>query len=354
MAEALMRARDIGQQILKDITVEEFNGHATNKGEYHAEEIIGKGSFGTVFLAASKDGRRVAIKVTKTDFGYWTILTNGTSATSRQARNEVKCLRQLDHPYILELLDAYDFTSASGGKGSAIVTEYCAKGNLQQYLEKYRPNEAERLKWCQQLAEAMKYIHSKGIIHRDIKPDNLLIDSKDDVRIADVGIAKVAWEFGTGLMGITDIPYEMYMSGYFAPPAYMPPEALGHQPRYHRQSDIFSLGLVFVMIVESPTGRLIPYAQYAGRREVLGILLHDVKDARSCLPTDLLVMQFTYASQSEISLFNKMLVFDYHRRPTADDVLTDIKEMNRARGIKLSQVSYMNVAPGPKESGCYC
>ena len=352
MAEALMRAQDIGQQILKDITVEEFNGHATNKGEYHAEEIIGKGSFGTVFLAASKDGRRVAIKVTKTDFGYWTILTNGTSATSRQARNEVKCLRQLDHPYILELLDAYDFTSASGGIGSAIVTEYCAKGNLQQYLERYRPGEAKRLKWCHQLAEAMKYIHSKDIIHRDIKPDNLLIDSEDDIRIADVGIAKPAWEFGTGLMGITDVPYEMYMRGHFAPP-----EALGYQPCYHRQSDIFSLGLVFVMIVESPAGSLIPYAQYGRTREVLGKLLHNETGARSCFPTDLLAMQFNTASLSEKRLFDKMLAADYRRRPTADDVLIDIKEMNRVRGIKLSPAPYWsNVAIATRliKSGCCC
>lgn len=354
MAETLMRARDIGQQILKDVTLEEFNSHASKSGEYHAERIIGKGFFGTVFLATSKSGRKVAIKVTKTDFGYWTLVTKATSATSRQARNEVECLRQLRHPYILELLDAYDFTSASGGKGSAIVTEYCAKGNLQQYLEKYRPGEEKRLKWCQQLAEAMKYIHSKLIIHRDIKPDNLLIDSKDDIRIADVGIAKPAWEFGMGLMGITDIPYEMYMYGIFAPPAYLPPEALDCQPRYHRQSDIFSLGLVFVMIVESPEGSLIPYAQYAGKREVLGKLLHDVTGARSCVPTDLLEIQFTYATPSETRLFNKMLAADYYNRPTADDVLTEIKDMNRVRGIKLGEVPCSGAAPGPKQSGCCC
>ena len=351
MGAGQARAQDIGQQILKDISIEEFNSHASKKGEYVSQKILGTGYFGTVFLAQSRSEQKVAIKVTKTDFGYRQLVTNGTSSRCRQARSEVECLKQLRHPYVIQLLDAYDFTSANGGKGYAIVMEYCAKGNLQQFLERTRPGVDRRFKWCQQLAEAMKYIHSMAITHRDIKPDNILIDSKDNIRIADVGIAKPAWEFATGLMGITDIPYESYMCSMVAPRAYMAPEVLDLS--YHRQSDIFSLGLVFVMIVEAPRS-LIPYARYDGERNVLGQLLHDSARARNCKPTDLLEVQFRHAFLSEKRLFDKMLAADYRQRPTANDVLEEINTMNRSRGIMISEVP-TSTAPAPQSSsGCWC
>ena len=352
MAAAQARARDIGQQILQDINIEEFNSHASKNGEYIGEKILGAGYFGTVFLATSRSGRRVAIKITKTNFGYWQLFTQGTSSRCRQARSEVECLKQLRHPYIIQLLDAYDFTSANGGRGSAIVMEYCAKGNLQQFLEGFRPGLEKRFKWCQQLADAMKYIHSKAITHRDIKPDNILIDANDDIRIADVGIAKPAWEFATGLMGITDIPYESYMCSMVAPRAYMAPEVF--DGTYHRQSDIFSLAIVFVMIVESP-GNLIPHARYDGERNVLGQLLHDSARARNCNPTDLLEVQFIHASLPEVRLFDKMLAANYRQRPTANDVLEEMNTMNRTRGISISEVPTSTEPDVPKSSsGCWC
>lgn len=353
MATAEVRAQDIGRQVFREISVEEFNRRASKGNEYAAERIIGKGYFGTVFLAKSRSGRRVAIKVAKTGFGYGTLVRRGTSSTIRQAQNEIECLRQLRHPYIIQLLDEYSFTS-DVGQGIAIVTEYCAKGNLQQYLQRNRPGVDQRFKWCQQLAEAMKHIHSKAILHRDIKPDNILIDSEDNMRIADVGIAKPAWEVATELMGVEDIPYESYMcSGWVAPPPYMAPEVFNRPRTYHRQSDIFSLGIVFVMIVESPPGELIPYVKYGGVRTVLGKLLHDVPATRSCNPTDLMEMRFTQAYLSEIRLFNKMLAADYHRRPKAYDVLAEINSMNRARGIRIDEVPDSAVAPAPiSNSGC--
>ena len=349
MATARDRARIIGQQIRKDVDIREFNSHASKEGEYVAQNILGAGYFGTVFLATSRSGQKVAIKIT--NLSSRQLVTNETPSKYLRALNEVKCLNQLCHPYIIQLLDAYIFNSANGGKGIAIVMEYCPKGNLQQFLEKYRPGVDRRFKWCQQLAEAMKYIHSKAIMHRDIKPDNILIDSKDNIRIADVGIAKPAWEFATGLMGITDIPYESYICSMVAPPPYIAPEVFDRH--YHRQSDIFSLGLVFVMIVEAP-GNLIPYARYDGERKVLGQLLHDNARARNCNPTGLLEVQFTHASSSEVRLFDKMLAADYHQRPTSNDALEEINTMNRSRGIVISEVP-TSTAPAPQSSsGCWC
>ena len=320
------------------ITLREVNDCASKNGEYHAKEKIGKGAFGTVFRARrTKDDQEVAIKICKTDVGLMQMLSLGVRSTDllRQAVREAECLNELRHPYVLELLDAYDFTSQSGKKGFALVTEYCANGNLQQYLEKKRPGEdlEKMLKWYHQLAEAMKYIHSKDITHRDIKPANILIDSNDDMRICDVGLAKVAWELSTSFKDNKDVTYEMYMSSIAGTRLYMAPEVLNKH--YPKECDIFSLGLVFVMIAEAPDDELKIRAQYGGETEGLGRILLDHDTARHLRPIDLLELEIKCASKSEQRLFNDMLEFSYKKRPTAEEVLDRIKGLHIERGFKL-------------------
>ena len=338
MAEAriVIRIDQISGMFDVKTTVEEVNRYASNLGKYRAVEEIGKGAFGTVFRALTKSDEKVAIKICKTDVSLTQILFQGIKSSSdllHQAMYEAQCLNELRHPYVLQLLDVYTFTSQRGGKGVALVTEYCAKGNLEQYLEENRPDEEMRFKWCQQLAEAMKYIHSKDIAHRDIKPANILIDSDDDMKIGDVGVAKAAWDLCSGLKGAKGIRHEMYMKTTVGTLAYMAPEVMDQH--YTKECDIFSLGLVFVMIVESPAS-LIPYARYNGERDLLGRLLHKNDAARNRRPVDLLELKLKGASKSEQKLFNHMLEYSYQKRPTAAEVVEQIEDMNRVRGIKLT------------------
>ena len=350
MAEALLLLKlgQIEEMLLMNTTVDEVNARASNGGQYRAFAEIGKGAFGTVFRARNRQGREVAIKICKTDVGFLQMMMHGVKSSDllKQAVEEAQHLNNLRHPYVLELLDVYDFTSERGGKGIALVTEYCAKGNLQQYLERFRPGEEKRFKWCHQLAEAMHYIHSKGITHRDIKPANILIDSDDDMKIGDVGVAKAAWDYGTAIKGIRDVAFQTYMCTKAGTPAYMAPEVLDEH--YTKESDIFSLGLVFVMIVESPN-ELIPYARYAGERKVLGQLMHDNAKARSCRPVDLLELEIKCATKSEVRLFDHMLEYSYHKRPTAEEVVDEIKAMNRARGIQLIMAAALLQAIAERE-----
>lgn len=335
MAEAhLLLMGHVEKMLFMKTTLEEVNSCASKGGEYRATEEIGKGAFGTVFRARNRQGHVVAIKICKTDVGFFQMLMLGLGSSDRllqQALEEARCLHKLRHPHVLQLLDVYDFASERGGKGIALVTEYCAKGNLQQYLEKYRPSEEKRFKWCHQLAVAMQYIHSKGVTHRDIKPPNILIDSDDDLKIGDVGVAKAAWDYSTAVNGVKDALFQSYMSTKAGTPAYMAPEVLDEH--YTKESDIFSLGLVFVVMVESPN-ELVPYARYAGERKVLGQMMHDNAKARSCRPVDLLQFEIKYANRSEVRLFNRMLEYSYYKRPTAKEVVEEIRDMKSARGTQ--------------------
>ena len=349
MAEALFMAKlgAIEEMLLMDTTVEEVNSKASKDGTYRALKIIGKGAFGTVFLGEhKKEGIKVAIKICKTDVGFFQMVMQGVKSKDLfdQALQEARILSQLQHPSILTMLDVYDFTSARGGRGIAIVTEYCEKGNLQQCLEKYRPSRDARFLWCFQLAKALEYIHGKRITHRDIKPANILIDGEDNVKIADVGVAKAAWDFSTSLKGITDVSFDVYMNTKAGSPAYMAPEIF--DSHYTEKSDIFSLGLVFVMIVESPAV-LIPYAKYLGNRKVLGQLLHDHPAARGCHSCDLLDMEFNHASTPEVRLFGSMLKYNYRDRPTATEVADEIEHINRV--AKITDLLILSlIQPKPK------
>lgn len=331
------------------ITLEEVNNCATKSCEYHAEEEIGEGAFGTVFRARrTKDGRQVAIKVCKTDVGFMQMISS--TALMQQAVREAKYLDELRHPYVLELLDAYDFTSKNGKKGFALVTEYYAKGNLQQYLKKERPGEEKMLKWYHQLAEAMEYIHSKSATHRDIKPANILIDSNDDMRICDVGLAKVAWEITTSFQGNQDVTYEKYMSSIAGSRLYMAPEVFNKH--YPKECDIFSLGLVFVMIAEAPDDELKIRAKYGEATDGLGYILLTHVAARGRRPIDLLELEIKCASKPEQRLFNEMLEFSYEKRPKAAEVLDRIKGLHKERGFKLLEERSAQAATSRALSCC--
>jgi fused-like protein len=186
---------------------------------YHIVELVGEGSFGKVFKARRKScGHIVAMKF---------ILKKGKNEKElRNLRTEIDILIKLNHDNIVSLLDAFETPSEF-----VVVMEF-AQGELFEILEddKTLPEE-EVQKIAKQLVRALNYLHSNRIIHRDMKPQNILIGQNGAVKLCDFGFAR-AMSYNT-----------MVLTSIKGTPLYMAPELVQEQP-YNQTADLWSLGCI--------------------------------------------------------------------------------------------------------------
>ena len=144
---------------------------------YKLLQEIGRGSFGTVWKAErEKTGQSVAVKVVE----------QSESLNWDYFQRELDFLREIEeHPYTLTILDAQLENSPP-----YIVMPLAEGGSLEQAAKESKPDLDLAQKWMWQMAEALAFIHSKGVIHCDFKPSNVLLSSGGNVRIADLGQAR--------------------------------------------------------------------------------------------------------------------------------------------------------------------
>jgi len=147
----------------------------TFKNIYKLERELGQGGFGTVFLAREDVSHRlVAIKQ-----------LNSQDATTQAAIvHEVRMVSRVNHPNVV----TYHHNFSEDGL-LFLVMEYCAGGSLRDVIRRGKVNPAEALIWIQTLAEALAVVHTKRIIHHDIKPDNILFAENGALKLSDFGIA---------------------------------------------------------------------------------------------------------------------------------------------------------------------
>jgi serine/threonine-protein kinase len=209
----------------------------TPLGRYLLLDVLGHGAMASVFRARDTQlGREVAVKV----MGM-TVATRGQGA--ERFRREAQAVAALKHPGIVEI---YDFIEATAEEPSYIVAELIEGPTLRRMLDERQarllPEVAALI--ALPLAEALAKAHAHGIVHRDVKPDNVMIEHRDDrcrVVITDFGVAHI-----TGLETMTA------SGALVGSPAYMSPE----QARAHDVgpgADIWALG---VLLYEMATGCL--------------------------------------------------------------------------------------------------
>ena len=185
-------------------------------GRYRLDELIATGGFAEVWRAYDQELQRIiAVKIPKR-----TVIDAADSFLA-----EARRVARLKHPAILPVYDV-----GLDGSECFFVSEYVEGGSLADWLLKGKRASEQACRWISAIADALDHAHSSGVIHRDIKPGNILIDAHDRALLADFGIAQSSIK-----------------TGAFAPSLgtlrYMAPEQLAGQEALP-QSDIYSLGVV--------------------------------------------------------------------------------------------------------------
>ncbi len=208
----------------------------SNVGPYRIIEPVGRGGMASVFKAyeASLD-RYVALKVLPPEF-----LHDPTFA--ERFRREAQTVARLEHPQIIPIF-AYDIDAPSGTPWMAM--RLISGGSLSQRIKRGRLAPSESARILKDVADALDYAHGAGVIHRDVKPQNVLLDDAGRVYLADFGIAKMV-----------EATAHMTQTGMITgTPQYMAPEqALGKS--IDKSIDIYALGIV---AYELFTGR-VPFS----------------------------------------------------------------------------------------------
>lgn len=204
-------------------------------------EEIGSGGFGQVFKAKHRiDGKTYAIK--------------RITYNTKKAKREVQALAELNHANIVQYRvcwegEDYDYDPEKSTNGDTsryktrclfIQMEFCDKGTLQQWLEKRNRSQEDKalvLELFEQIVTGVDYIHSKGLIHRDLKPGNIFLVDEKHIKIGDFGLATALENDGNP------------RTKYTGTPQYMSPEQKSSLMEYGKEVDIFALGLILAELL---------------------------------------------------------------------------------------------------------
>ena len=195
---------------------------------YKIKGNLGKGKFGLVKLGEHKEsGRQVAIKIINKE------VIEGMEL--ERIKSEIDILKIAKHPNIIKLYDVFE-----NEKYIYIIMEYCAGGDLFNYIEKrdFKIKESRAAEIVHKLCTAVYFLHQYGIIHRDLKPENILmtdITDDADIRLVDFGLGKM---IGPGEK--CDEPFGTF--------SYVAPEVLQEKP-YDFKVDLFAIGIITYLLV---------------------------------------------------------------------------------------------------------
>ena len=241
-------------------------------------KVLGEGAFGKVISGENTYNKeKVAVKILEKAM----IIENDDEDDFIRVQQEISILKKLKHKNVVQL---YEIINTE--KNLYLVTELCEKGELyDQVLLKKRLDEMEACKYLQDIIDGLEYLHSQDIVHRDIKLENLLLDSENNIKITDFGLSKVYPKGGL---------LHTYRGTY----AYCPPEFFGETDEGYKGefSDIWSIGVVLYTLLEG----FKPFDEF-GDEEVTEQICKGVYD-----PPD--------ASDLAIDLISKMLTLDPNER----------------------------------------
>ena len=210
-------------------------------GRYELTKLIGSGGMAEVYVAQDTVlGRKVAIKVLNEELA-------ANKKFSQRFKQEAKASSSMDHPNIVSVLDAGETTEtdAEGVKHTYayLVMEYVDGLELSKLVARGPLKVPEAIRVTKELLSAVEFAHNKGIVHRDIKPDNIMLTRQGKVKVLDFGIARAVAETFDDIATTTSI---LGTAAYFSPE-----QAQGQ--KVDIRTDLYAIGIV---LFEMLTGKV--------------------------------------------------------------------------------------------------
>jgi tetratricopeptide (TPR) repeat protein/predicted Ser/Thr protein kinase len=272
----------------------------THIGSYRVLRVLGEGGMGVIYEAEQEQPRRtVALKVIKPGMTSPELL--------RRFEQESRALARLQHPTIAQI---YEAGTADTGFGPQpyFAMELIHGRSLREYAEEHRLNTGQRLVLMIRICEAVQHAHQRGLIHRDLKPGNILVDETGQPKILDFGVARVT-DSDVESTRQTDLGQLVGTLAYMSPE-----QALGDPLEVDTRSDVYALG---VILYELLAGRL-PYDLSRKTHEAARTIQEED-------PTPLSSISRVYRGDIE-TIVAKALEKDKARRyPSASGLAADIQ-----------------------------
>lgn len=280
-------------------------------GRYEIQEVIGVGGMAVVYKAYDNiDDRTVAVKILKEEY-----LAN--EEFRRRFKNESKAIAVLSHPNIVKV-----FNVSYGDRLQYIVMEHVEGITLKEYIEQQgKLGIKETVHFTMQILRALQHAHDKGIVHRDIKPQNIMLLSNGNIKVTDFGIARFSYS-DTKTMTDSAIGSVHYIS---------PEQARGDTT--DDRADIYSVGVV---LYEMLTGQL-PFQSDNSVSVALMQLQSDPKRPRELngsIPVGL-----------EQIVMHAMQKNTKNRYQSAAEMLLDIEEFKRNPTIRFQRDFFVDNDP---------
>ncbi|XP_064861043.1 hormonally up-regulated neu tumor-associated kinase homolog A-like [Oncorhynchus nerka] len=263
--------------------------HTKRVGNYLIGRKLGEGSFAKVREGLhAMTGEKVAVKVIDKR------KAKKDSYVTKNLRREGHIQQMIRHPNITQLLDILETENSY-----YLVMELCPGGNIMNRIyDKKKLDERETQKYVRQLVMAVEHLHRAGVVHRDLKIENLLLDEQDSIKLIDFGLSNCA-----GILGYSD-PFSTQCGS----PAYAAPELLSRK-KYGPKVDVWSIGVnMYAMLTGSLPFTVEPFSLRALHQKMVD------KDMNPLPPS---------LSTAAICLLKKLLEPDPAKRPNIHQVMVD-------------------------------
>ncbi|XP_007951630.1 NUAK family SNF1-like kinase 2 [Orycteropus afer afer] len=211
--------------LMKKQAVKRHHHKHNLRHRYEFLETLGKGTYGKVKKARESSGRLVAIKSIRKD-------RIKDEQDLMHIRREIEIMSSLNHPHIIAIHEVFESSSKI-----VIVMEYASRGDLYDYIsERQRLSESDARHFFRQIVSAVSYCHQNGIVHRDLKLENILLDANGNIKIADFGLSNQYHQ-------------DKFLQTFCGSPLYASPEIINGKPYMGPEVDSWSLGVLLYILV---------------------------------------------------------------------------------------------------------